>query len=319
MQVFGVFHMKDTFILRTEWWDAISELNSEEQAEIIRLLFLYHLEEPNFNLNNLINLSVKLVWKMIEPNLKRNIDAYDKRCEQSKKNGKLGGRPKTKKNLKKPLSDTDTDSDTDSDSVSENESVSEKEKENEKYADAPASNDPTLASAPDKKFLSSKKKAVEAQPKPDKQPQQNNQTISTQKFLIPCRDIYEQWCEKKLNAPAIINGKEIKSLETICKYLRKLVTLKKKKDSNAPAEIIVSNEEITAALKYTLDNFDKWDAFHQKNIQLSQIASNIQNITNSIINPRQNGKQTYHKNGYLTDEEAAIIGKGTEKFLEGII
>src|SRR3990172_4569425 len=307
--------MKDTFILRTEWWDAISELNSEEQAEIIRLLFLYHLEEPNFNLNNLINLSVKLVWKMIEPNLKRNIDAYDKRCEQSKKNGKLGGRPKTKKNLKKPLSESESESESDSVTVNEN----KKEKRSVKYADAPASNDPTLASAPDKKFLSSKKKAVEAQPKPDKQPQQNNQTISTQKFLIPCRDIYEQWCEKKLNAPAIINGKEIKSLETICKYLRKLVTLKKKKDSNAPAEIIVSNEEITAALKYTLDNFDKWDAFHQKNIHLSQIASNIQNITNSIINPRQNGKQTYHKNGYLTDEEAAIIGKGTEKFLEGII
>lgn len=98
--------MKDTFIVRTEWWNSISQLEKEERAEIIRLLFLYHLEEPNFNLNNLENLnnlSVKLVWGLIEPNLKRNITAYnDKRSFTSKENGKLGGRPSKSKNKEEP-------------------------------------------------------------------------------------------------------------------------------------------------------------------------------------------------------------------------
>jgi hypothetical protein len=102
--------MKETFIIRTEWWDAISELNLNDQALIFRLLFEYHLGKP---INNLNNLSVKLVWKLIEPNLQRNVEYYDKRRFTSIENGKKGGRPsKPKNNLKKPkkpLSDSDSD------------------------------------------------------------------------------------------------------------------------------------------------------------------------------------------------------------------
>lgn len=84
--------MKETFIIRTEWFDSISELTFEERAIIFDNLFHFHL--GNDNLINLNNLSVKLVWKLIEPNLKRNISAYDKRSITSSENGKLGGRPK---------------------------------------------------------------------------------------------------------------------------------------------------------------------------------------------------------------------------------
>lgn len=84
--------MKETFIVRTEWMDSILELAPEDQATIFRNLFHFHAEE--FNLINLNNLSVKLVWKLIEPNLKRNIDAYDKRSETSAANGRKGGRKK---------------------------------------------------------------------------------------------------------------------------------------------------------------------------------------------------------------------------------
>lgn len=114
--------MKETFIVRTEWRDAIFELPLDEQAIILQNLFYYHAGEEN--LINLNNLRVKLVWLLIEPNLKRNAEAYDKRIETSKENGKKGGRPKENKNLKKPKKPTITLSDTVSVTVSDNDSKS---------------------------------------------------------------------------------------------------------------------------------------------------------------------------------------------------
>lgn len=89
--------MKDTFIIRTEWFDAIMELKPLEQAEIFQNLYYFHSDKKDkINLNNL---SVKLVWKLIEPNLIRNIDNWDKRSVTSKENGSLGGRPLKNKHL----------------------------------------------------------------------------------------------------------------------------------------------------------------------------------------------------------------------------
>ena len=84
--------MKDTFIIRTEWADAIFDLDASEQAQLFRNLFHFHSDEQN--LINLDNLNVKLVWKIILPNLYRNIDSYDKRKVTSSQNGQLGGRPR---------------------------------------------------------------------------------------------------------------------------------------------------------------------------------------------------------------------------------
>lgn len=101
---------KDTFIIRTEWADSIFELQPEEQAIILQNMFHYHM--GNENLINLNNLSVRLVWKFLEPAMKRNIDGYDRRKETSRLNGALGGRPpkvqevtedtEPNENLKKP-------------------------------------------------------------------------------------------------------------------------------------------------------------------------------------------------------------------------
>ena len=88
---------KETFIIRSEWYDAISELTSEDQACILRNLFAYHMDQDI----QLDNISVKLVWKLIEPTLARQSQSYDKRKEQSKINGLLGGRPTN--NLNKPI------------------------------------------------------------------------------------------------------------------------------------------------------------------------------------------------------------------------
>jgi hypothetical protein len=88
--------MKETFIIRTEWYESIGLISVEEQAEIFRNLFLYHLgEELTFS-----TLNVKMFFSLIIPNLARNISEYDKRRDTSAKNGILGGRPK--KENKKP-------------------------------------------------------------------------------------------------------------------------------------------------------------------------------------------------------------------------
>lgn len=113
--------MKETFIIRTEWAESIFELSEQDQATIFRNLFHYH--AGNENLINLNNLQVKLVWKLLEPNLKRNIDAYDKRKDTSVENGKLGGRPRNQNKPKKPnktLSVSDSVSVSVSDNVNDN-------------------------------------------------------------------------------------------------------------------------------------------------------------------------------------------------------
>lgn len=95
---------KETFIIRTEWYEAISELSDSDKLTLFDNLFHYHM--GNSNLINLDNLTVKLVWKLIEPSLVRNIENYDKRRETSARNGALGGRPKREdkpnNNLNKP-------------------------------------------------------------------------------------------------------------------------------------------------------------------------------------------------------------------------
>lgn len=111
--------MKETFIVRTEWYAAISKLSENEQAALFKDLFEYHLGNLNnlsVNLNN-PSLNLVLVWNLIEPNLQRNINSYDKRKETSKLNGSLGGRPPKEPNPKpnKPKKPNETLSDSVSD------------------------------------------------------------------------------------------------------------------------------------------------------------------------------------------------------------
>jgi hypothetical protein len=84
--------MKETFIIRTEWIEAMHELSPAEQGAIMMNLFYYHNDERNLiNLNNQL---VRIVWKLIEPTLQRTITNYDARTDTSRQNGKLGGRPR---------------------------------------------------------------------------------------------------------------------------------------------------------------------------------------------------------------------------------
>lgn len=85
---------KETFIIRSEWWQSIKLLSKSERAILFDNLFLFHIGEESKMITT--NLSVNLVWNIIEPSLIRNSEAYDKRIESARENGKKGGRPPKK-------------------------------------------------------------------------------------------------------------------------------------------------------------------------------------------------------------------------------
>jgi hypothetical protein len=87
--------MRDTFVLRTEWYSSIEELSSQEKSELFDAIFLYHLDkedEINFTSN-----SAKLCWNFMKP----TIDWHQKKYQTAKTNGSLGGAPKGNNNAKK--------------------------------------------------------------------------------------------------------------------------------------------------------------------------------------------------------------------------
>lgn len=96
--------MKDTFIIRSEWWPAISKLNDTQKAIILSNLFNFH-ADGNVDLSDPL---VELVWSFIEPNLIRNMTNYEERVKKASENGKKGGRPKSEENLKKGLAFSET-------------------------------------------------------------------------------------------------------------------------------------------------------------------------------------------------------------------
>lgn len=117
--------MKETFILRTEWYSSLEDLTPKGKAQILDALFLTHLGKEFL----ITDPSAKICWNFMKP----TIEYHTKRYVASVENGKKGGRPKTqeKPNLnlkeqpKQNLTVTDTVIDIESvtDSVSVTESV----------------------------------------------------------------------------------------------------------------------------------------------------------------------------------------------------
>jgi hypothetical protein len=115
--------MKETFILRTEWYSSLEDLSHEGKAQILDAIFLLHIDRENEI--SITDPMAKLCWNFMKP----TIDYHTHKYWTSVENGKKGGRPKTQdkpnNNLKdkpnnkfkvKPnhnLTDTDTDTDTD--------------------------------------------------------------------------------------------------------------------------------------------------------------------------------------------------------------
>jgi hypothetical protein len=98
--------------------------------------------------------------------------------------------------------------------------------------------------------------------------------------------IYHEFVKLRTGVPPNINVIEGKSLKSIIVYLRGI-------DKN--------DEKVLQAWNAVLNNYDKWDAFLQKQLNLSQISKNLMNIINSI----KNGKPTTNARREITNEDLA--------------
>ena len=88
--------MKNSFLMYHEYREILEDLTNEELGMLFRAILDYEIDgvEPNFTG------MLKMAFKVIKGNLDRDSQKYDKRCETSSENGKLGGRPKTVDNTK---------------------------------------------------------------------------------------------------------------------------------------------------------------------------------------------------------------------------
>jgi len=90
---------------------------------------------------------------------------------------------------------------------------------------------------------------------------------SYQKFI----DIYSDWYEKRVGVKIMFDGIQGKALKKIIKYL---TDNSKEKSAKGGAD----------GWEYILANWDKLDNFHQEQVKVSQIQSNLPNILNKLKN-----------------------------------
>jgi len=105
-----------------------------------------------------------------------------------------------------------------------------------------------------------------------------------------CMTVYYDFMNDLMGVPPKIDGQEGKALNSIIKYLTTITTDKEP-------------EGIVNAFKYILVNKSKWDPFHQNQLKISQINSNLTNIINSIKNGTAKKSVTannYDNNKYRT-------------------
>lgn len=105
-----------------------------------------------------------------------------------------------------------------------------------------------------------------------------------QSLVTICRDKYFQFASNILGVPPAFNAAEGKALNSLISYLRSIT--KNKEDT-----------DIILALDYIFSHYNKWDPFHQKQLKLTQINSNITNIILTIKKPN-NAKPNYDNSKY---------------------
>ena len=92
-----------------------------------------------------------------------------------------------------------------------------------------------------------------------------------------CIAAYNSFIIEQTGVPAKIDGQQGKAMKSIIQYLKTASTNKE-------------DEGVLNSFKFILAYKDKWDPFHQRQLTLSQINSNLINILSSIKNPKQNAK-----------------------------
>jgi len=108
-----------------------------------------------------------------------------------------------------------------------------------------------------------------------------------------CNEIYNNFCLLRIGVKGEFDKLQGKSMNGIIELLRANV-----KDKSG------SNQIILDSWRYILDNFDCWEKFHQENIKLNQIRSNLLNIMIAI---KRSSKRTTQQTNQ--DRQSIIINQ----------
>jgi len=103
-------------------------------------------------------------------------------------------------------------------------------------------------------------------------PKEKRTIKKTDRLFQPFMKVYFDWFENHIGIKPKIDGADGKALKYIIKYFRSI----------AEDEL-----EILKAWETIFSNYDKWDKFYQKQLNLRHINSNLMNIINSIKNGKQ--------------------------------
>lgn len=107
-------------------------------------------------------------------------------------------------------------------------------------------------------------------------------------------EAYNQFCIKKIGLKAKVGAAEGKAMKSIISYLKSNVKNKTNLD-----------DDVVRAWEYILFNVDKWDNFHQSQLKIVQIDSNLPNILNAIRNGSRQQQATKAKS--INDQYEAVI------------
>jgi hypothetical protein len=90
---------KSGFLIYTDYWEKyFSKMSGEQIKEVFKIIFCFN---KTFEILKTDDLAVEMVVATIIDNIKRDAEKRFKQSIASKENGKMGGRPKLKKN--KPI------------------------------------------------------------------------------------------------------------------------------------------------------------------------------------------------------------------------
>jgi hypothetical protein len=90
---------KSGFLIYTDYWEKyFSKMSGEQIKEVFKIIFCFN---KTFEILKTNDLAVEMVVATIIDNIKRDAEKRFKQSIASKENGKMGGRPKLKKN--KPI------------------------------------------------------------------------------------------------------------------------------------------------------------------------------------------------------------------------
>lgn len=114
-----------------------------------------------------------------------------------------------------------------------------------------------------------------------------------------CIAVYSDFIKNQTGAPPKITAADGKAMKEIIEYLEKFPVAEN------------GTKSVRDLFEHLLQNFNRWDAFHKKNIKLNQISSNLINIINTLRNGQSLNGTTEQKFGRLSATDSTeFINRG---------